>query len=311
MRYSIAARPIALFLLLALGGAWLVASPLWVSGQGLRTPGAPVLLVAMMFIPAFAAGLVHLTNREDRRFLEITSLKRRLPFRRWAPYAVIAWLGPIVATLGSLVVAAALGAYRFDLEHFSGAREAVSAVPGASLPDVPIQALVALQIGAMLVAPILNAIPALGEEIGWRGFLQTRLLPLGQWPAMLITGAVWGLWHAPVILLGYNYPGHNPVAALGLMMVFCMLLSVLLGWLTLASGTVWTAAIAHGFMNGAASLGVLLASAGPIDAAVTGLLGVSGWAVMIALIVLLILLRQLPVVEAGERKRPRQVVSPD
>jgi membrane protease YdiL (CAAX protease family) len=248
----------------------------------------------MMFIPAVAARVTERVLPSGTPFFELTTLKPARPFRRWVGYAAIAWLAPIIMTVASLCIASLLGVYRFDLVNFSGAAETLSSLPGGGALPVPIETLVAIQLISLLFAPVLNVIPALGEEIGWRGYLQQRLLPLGQWRAVLLTGVAWGLWHAPVILLGYNYPGYQPALALAFMVVFCTLLSVLLGWLTLSSGTVWTAAIAHGFVNGVASLGMLVAAAGPIDAAAAGLLGYSGWVVMVVLIVLLVALRRFP-----------------
>src|SRR5690606_10998332 len=44
--------------------------------------------------------------------------------------------------------------------------------------------------GLILVAGLVNLLPALGEEVGWRGWLWPRLQPLGQLPAILISGVV-------------------------------------------------------------------------------------------------------------------------
>lgn len=293
-------RPIALFTALALAGAWLVASPLWISGQGLTMPGATVLLIVMMFVPALAARLTEAILPSGERFLALTTLRPARPFRRWLPYAILAWLGPLGVMAAALLLAAALGVYRFDLVGFGGATAMFDDLSGGVPLPMPIGLLVLIQLLSLPIAPLINVIPALGEEIGWRGYLQQRLMPLGQWPAVLITGVIWGLWHAPVILLGYNYPGYPPFAALGMMVVFCVLVSVLLGWLTIASGTVWTAAIGHGFINGVAGAAVLVSAAQPIDPAAVGLLGWTGWIVMALLIALLVVLRRFPVRRAAE-----------
>lgn len=66
----------------------------------------------------------------------------------------------------------------------------------------------------------------------------------------------------------------------------CVVLGSLLGWLRLRSGSVWPAAIGHGFVNAVAGLPVLFATAGvPVDNATTGLLGWTGWVVMAAALV--------------------------
>lgn len=66
------------------------------------------------------------------------------------------------------------------------------------------EVLVATLIQQLVLVPFIA-----GEEIGWRGFLQNRLMAeYGLWPSVLIMGLVWGLWHAPLALKGYNLPQH-------------------------------------------------------------------------------------------------------
>lgn len=58
----------------------------------------------------------------------------------------------------------------------------------------------------LFLAPIGNMIPALGEEIGWRGFLLPAIEPLGKVKAALLSGMIWALWHTPMILaIGFYY----------------------------------------------------------------------------------------------------------
>jgi membrane protease YdiL (CAAX protease family) len=289
-------RSVAVFVAIAIAGAWLVASPLWFSGLGLETPGVAVILIAMMFVPTLAAIVAARVDRRDEGFFRTTTLRPSRRFSKWVGYAILAWLGTIAVAVAAIAVAAAFGWIRLDLAEFSGFAELYALPTGEGELIVPMQTLVFVQLLTLVLVPFINVIPAMGEEIGWRGFLQTRLLPLGQWPAVLITGVVWGLWHAPIVLLGYNFPGQNPFLALLLMVVFTTLVSVLLGWLTIASGTVWTAGIAHGFINGVAALPVLLLAAGsPFDNLTGTLLGYPGWIVFGLLIALLVVLRKWPV----------------
>ena len=164
--------------------------------------------------------------------------------------------------------------------EFSGFRAALDDL-GVAEPPIPLGALVAAQVVQAFLIGWVNVVPALGEEWGWRGWLLPALRPLGVWPAIAVSGVIWGLWHAPVILLGYNYPNQSPPLGLALMVVFCVLAGALLGWLRLVSGSVWPAAIGHGFINAFAGLAVLIASADrPPDAAHVGLLGWTGWLVL-------------------------------
>ena len=66
-----------------------------------------------------------------------------------------------------------------------------------------------------------------GEEYGWRGYLLPRLMPLGELKATLIMGAIWGLWHLPVLILR-----ERPLAlSIPLFLISAMLLSFPFTWL--------------------------------------------------------------------------------
>jgi membrane protease YdiL (CAAX protease family) len=283
---------LVLFVVVADAGAWMVSLPLWLSERGLATPIAPALLIAMMATPTLAAWTAARLVPDGRRLRDVFALAPG-PFRRWGPYALAAWLGPIAASAAAVVFAAAVGVFHADFRSFSGFEAAVTA--GEPLP-VPLPVLVALVGLQILLAPFFNAVLALGEELGWRGFLWDTLGAAPVWLRIMITGIVWGSWHAPIILLGYNYPGVAPVAALGFMTIFCILLSALLEWLRSGSGTIWMSALAHGSVNASAGLAVLVSAEGyPVDNTTTGLLGWTGWIVLLVIIAALVVTERLPV----------------
>lgn len=101
----------------------------------------------------------------------------------------------------------------------------------------------------LFVSPILNLLPSLGEELGWRGFLLKELLPLGKNRALILSGIIWGLWHLPfVLLIGFGYGEHNIVGAC----VFLMLITavgVWFGHLRLTSNSVMLPSFAHAVFN--------------------------------------------------------------
>ena len=70
---------------------------------------------------------------------------------------------------------------------------------------------------------------------------------------------MWGLWHAPLVLLGYNFNEPN-LPGLIVMAVGCMSLGDTFGWLRLRSGNIWAAVLAHGTSNAAAGLALLLSA---------------------------------------------------
>ncbi len=137
------------------------------------------------------------------------------------------------------------------------------------------------QIGKSLwVGPSLAALLALGEEIGWRGYLLRELLPLGFWRASLLIGIVWGLWHAPQILLGSRAVlVAEPIAGLLAQVAFTVLLSPLFSWIRVRSGTVLAAAVLHGGVNAAIWLPHLFQ---PRDAANGATMAIAGVVVLLA-----------------------------
>lgn len=113
------------------------------------------------------------------------------------------------------------------------------------------------------ISPVINIIPTLGEEIGWRGYLLYGLKnSCGSMKAVLLTGIIWGFWHAPMIAMGHNYgteyPGY-PVTGILLMVLFCAVIGIIEGYLTLRTGSVLPAAICHSAVNGLGATGFIFA----------------------------------------------------
>ncbi len=105
------------------------------------------------------------------------------------------------------------------------------------------------------VNSLVTSIFAFGEELGWRGFLQNLLISkYGLNKGLLILGLVWGFWHLPVALLGYNLPEYPVIEALIWYPLFCLSLTCIFAWLTLKGKSVWWAVLAHGANNGIATL---------------------------------------------------------
>lgn len=276
-------RPFATisFTVLALGLAWLVALPLWMDG-GLANPLAGILIPIMMFTPAIAVLIVMFVLRpvpkgERLRFLGMWPLR---PAKRVVWMMVLGLLAPIVLVVASVAVAALCGWVQLDLVHFSGFSDQLAASLPEGVPAPPAIVVILAQLVTIpFAAATINAVLAFGEELGWRGFLVPALRPMGTWPALLISGAIWGLWHSPVILLGYNF-GRFDITGVLFMTGGCITWGVLLGWLRLRSASVWPAVFAHGAMNASGGLIALVYLAGTTyDPALAGILGVSGWIV--------------------------------
>ncbi len=101
---------------------------------------------------------------------------------------------------------------------------------------------------SVLLAPFLAVVIAFGEEYGWRGYLQNELFKIGRVRGVLLLGVIWGAWHWPVILMGYNYPGY-PLLGVLLMTLYTTGLAIVLGYAVLKSRSVLLAAYLHALNN--------------------------------------------------------------
>jgi membrane protease YdiL (CAAX protease family) len=91
---------------------------------------------------------------------------------------------------------------------------------------------------------------ALGEEIGWRGYMLPRLLGIGVVPAMLVVGFLHGLWHLPIMLTTpYYHNTGNMLIVVPMFLATLTLAGVFFGFLRIWSGSVWPVAIAHAAAN--------------------------------------------------------------
>jgi len=245
----------------AFGGKWV-------------TPGSFIVATAYMFIPMTAAIVVQrLIYKEPIK--EPLGISFRL--NRWF---LIAWLLPPAIAFAVLGVSLLFPGVEYSPE-MAGMFEKFKAVfppeqleqmknQSAALPVHPIW--IGLLQG-LLAGITVNAVAGFGEELGWRGFLQRELGYLGFWKSSALIGLLWGIWHAPIILQGHNYPEH-PVAGVFMMTVFTLLLSPIFSYVRLKAGSVLAAAVIHGSLNGTLGLSVMVIKGGnDLTVGITGLAG--------------------------------------
>jgi membrane protease YdiL (CAAX protease family) len=143
------------------------------------------------------------------------------------------------------------GAWLLHLANFAAPEKvAVMVKTGhAGFVGAPFEFPVALAV--VLCAGILQTMPlAIGEEIGWRGFLAPRLVALWGFAAgTLVTGVIWAAWHMPLIVLGnYNAGGDIRFELLSFaIMVLAMSGPVM--WLRLRAQSFWPCATLHASHN--------------------------------------------------------------
>ncbi len=276
-------KSLVVFVALSYALAWLVAAPLWVAG-GIQAVSGPVFTaigILMMYTPTVAALVACKLDRKPLR--STLGLGFGHHAGRTVLTVILVVLAVALVALAGLLTSALLGTYTFDIVHLNGARQILEqqlAAAGQPMPDIPVHLLVPIIIAqSFTLGTLISSPAALGEEIGWRGYLTPALAErLGAPLATLAIGVIWGCWHAPLLLLGYNYPTIPGWQRLVWMSVFCTIVAAVLGWGRARTNSVIPAAIGHGAVNaGMATLALMLGSSPTLDTANATVMGWAGW----------------------------------
>ena len=202
-------------------------------------------------------------------------LAARLPFKSlgWKPkfkfkYFITALIGPqILSWLGAgIFFLFNRSAFGLGLEGLASQLPAESVAAMQQLGVTPEVLLPVLTIMSLTFLPITQILPSLGEEAGWRGVMYPFLKgKLGSVPGRIVGGALWGVWHWPLIILGnYFYDGdYIGKPFLGPVMI-CLTLcafGILIDYLYEKTNCIWIPSLMHASMN-AATLPVMLLTAG-------------------------------------------------
>ena len=230
--------------------------------------------MAYMFLPALCSIILQKIHKEK----SFRNLSISFRFNKWF---IIAGIVPILyafVTLGLNLL--------FPSTSFSTNYEGLlSIIPAEQVDGIieqlskfpPIFFLFVTIIQALFAGYTLNAFFAFGEELGWRGYLLKALHDKKFIHVSLITGLVWGLWHFPLILVGHNYPQY-PIAGVFMMVIWCILLSPVMAYITIKSKSVITAAIFHGCLNAIAGIDLLYILGG--NSLINGVKGIAGFIVL-------------------------------
>jgi ABC-2 type transport system ATP-binding protein len=160
--------------------------------------------------------------------------------------------------------------------------ETLTELPADRVATLPKLIAIATIVIMLTFGTLINVPLTLGEELGWRGFLLPTLEPRGQWPAILISNVIWGLWHAPMIVQGHAYASQSTVVAVLLMMLYCLLVGTILSWLYFRTRTPWIPGLAHAAVNATGNLPAMFfpgidQTVGGYLNSLTGFLGLAGF----------------------------------
>lgn len=157
------------------------------------------------------------------------------------PLSIVGFVVPTLIAFGTVALVESAGWGKSGWFDFSAASVAISGGPwllGRGREGWSLFIANVLVTGGYFAA--LNALAAMGEELGWRGFLRGLLVEeLGRTRGIVLLGFIWSFWHLPALLAGYNYPEHPLLGATVLFPVQLVAASFFLVWLTIRAGSFW------------------------------------------------------------------------
>jgi membrane protease YdiL (CAAX protease family) len=244
-------------------------------GGSWNSPGATVVATLYMFMPLLASKIV-------QKFILKEPYLKDIPLSfRINKWFVTGWLLMPLLAFAAFGIALLFPSVEFSpemegmfnkLENFMTADQIEEM--RAQKNTMPVHPLWLSLFQGLLAGATINAIAGLGEEAGWRGFMVKELKNFGFWKASLFIGFVWGIWHAPIIMQGHNYPQH-PYIGVVMMTIWCILLTPIFLYIRLKSGSVIAAAITHGTLNASFGISIMLIKGG--SDLLTGLTGLAGF----------------------------------
>lgn len=199
--------------------------------------GGGLYVVGLMWCPALAALVTLKLNRRS-----LADLGWKWPATR---YALMSWYVPILYALVAYVIVWSTGLGGFPNHEFMAT---LASRMGHGLSPAAATIVYVLLLGSFGLVRSLST--ALGEEIGWRGFLVPELSKTFSftWTA-LISGIVWSVWHYPVLIFADYNAGTKTWYALTCFTVMVVAIAFIFAWLRLKSGSLWTGALLHASHN--------------------------------------------------------------
>ena len=297
-------KKIGLFLIIAFGISWATALLMYLAD--IEYGGmVSMLIVAVLYMPApaYATLIVQKGIYKDSIKQYGWSISKKTVI-----YGLLAGLIGALIVPGTLLVSAVLG-NAFGISEFghvdlteagvlNAIAELVEQIPsgsGGKLEEFleegfpfPTWILLPVVITAGFISAISINLPFMfGEEFGWRGLLLFETRKMGLMKNTLFIGIIWGLWHAPIIAMGHNYPGY-PVEGILMMCGLTTAMCIPFAYVRIRGKSILGPCILHGMVNGTASATVLfLVNGHPLFGSIAGISGIIALCLISLVIVLL------------------------
>jgi membrane protease YdiL (CAAX protease family) len=245
--------------------------------RGFRVTQVPalngqLLIAAVMWVPGIAAIVTaKLITREGFANMNL----RFGPWRAYLTSGLLVPLGFVVIYLLTWLLG--LGQPDWQFTYFRD----MLASAGTTIPEggaSPALVIPMLFLVTVIFAPIFNGVLGFGEELGWRGYLLPKLMPLGKWKSYTILAVIWGLWHLPLLLVGFVYPGQ-PVLGTITFIVLLFAFGIYVNEMSLRHRSCILAGWIHGLFN-SQKLGIwalLFPAINPMLGGYAGICGIVVW----------------------------------
>ncbi|TPV46828.1 CPBP family intramembrane glutamic endopeptidase [Bacillus dicomae] len=200
------------------------------------------LIVVYMFIPAFSSILTRIILKEG--FKDVSFSLDNLKIWKGVGFALLI---PMMICGITYSVAWLSGIAKFQHPE-GGMLEPIYNILGLQYIPAPFS-FIYLVILSGILGSLLNLIPVLGEEMGWRGYMLTRLVDAEFSRPILISGLIWATWHVPIVIAGLYVEGPSTfLSVLGI--YFCIVpFGYITAYLRLITGSVWPSVIIHTTWN--------------------------------------------------------------
>lgn len=236
-----ARRGLAIYLVLVVIGSGLLEWMILRTGDSIEKHMG--LITLLMWTPAVASLIARVVLREG-----IRDVSFRFGGTRGAKALAAAWLVPVAIGLIAYGIAWATGLVPFSLTAETAAAAGLGSV--ASLAAMsPVTRFLFFLAGSLTIGTLFACLTATGEEIGWRGYMLTRLVDAKVPKPLLVSGIIWGAWHMPLILSGQYASSAQPALSALLFGVTIVSGATLIGTLRLHTGSLWPAVLAHAAWN--------------------------------------------------------------
>lgn len=232
---------------------WMMMLLVGFMGQSQASLSSSVGMISM-FAPAIAALVTKATIKDQSPLMIFFNFKGN------AKYYAAAYFGPFLLSLVGMLIYFFVFPSMLDRD-LSGIQAAIEETGMTGQVDA--RELVTSQALMMIIsAPLVNLITALGEELGWRGYLFPKMSKeTGLFKAMLFGSLLWGVWHFPLICMGSTYGTEYPLFPIpGLIGItlFCLAVGSIQCYMTWKVKSIIPAALFNSGINAVAALPVLI-----------------------------------------------------